>query len=1088
MLKLYPSNRMERLADQLAVITASPLRDPLTPEIVVTQSLGMAHWLSLELARCHGIAANIRFLLPAALVWELFRAQSEQPLPEQSVHDRTALTWRILGRLPVHLDEPVFAPLRSYLAGDNSELKRYQLACRIADVFDQYLVFRPDLIESWDSGADREDWQAELWRGLSTHVEQPHRVVLLRQFLRCCSEGRLSVEALPERISVFGLCTLPPAHLEVLARVAEHIDVHLLFLNPSREYWGDVYDERAAARRRRWRGRETDAADDKGGTSPLLASLGQQGREFFERLLDTPTVEPVEGDELFEEPGQATLLQRLQSDILNLVHRRVMPGKMALDPSDDSVRFHVCHSPMREIEVLHDQLLALFEKHPNLEPRDIVVMAPDIETYAPYIEAVFSPGGGLQASSQGYAPRLPCSIADRAANREHPLLQSFLKLLQLPASRMKASEVLAFLETPAVRRQFQMSEEEFERIHRWVKESGVRWGLAADHRRELGLPDVPTHTWDFGLDRLFLGYALAPSAGLYGDIAPFEDIEGQSAEALGKLQSFLEALDDARQLLKGICRPVEWSVRVNALFNRFFAVDENEARIAHVIRDALAMLEDEARMAGFDGSIGLEVVDHWLQSRLAEPMTAQRFCTGQITFCSLLPMRSVPFRVVCLLGMNDNDFPRRRKPLGFDRIALEPRPGDRSRREDDRYLFLETLLSAREHLYVSYVGRNIRDNSKMLPSVVVSELFDNIEEGYLPNKPGARVGADLIVEHPMQPFSLRYFAPASPLFSYAAEWVPSSTRSLGDRSGPMPFVTQPIDEPDESFRQVSVEQLIRFFRNPARYFLENRLALFLDEEDDLPADSEPFVLGQLENYGIKQALLTGCLRGDDFSTASKIFAAEGRLPEPPFDRLALEQSAADVESLCARLHDDYRAYLEQPRKSVSVDVELDGFRLYGGLPGLCAPGLLAYRAAKLKAADRLGLWIRHVVLHAAEQGGFRSVHAAQNGELRLRSLARAWARDRLQDLMTLYWQGLRAPLRFFPETSYVYVEKLTEAQDRVQAEASAFKMWEGSDHAPGEGRHWAYSAAFRGEFRLFDPPFADLAMMIYQPLVDSSES
>ncbi|MCU0735643.1 MAG: exodeoxyribonuclease V subunit gamma, partial [Methylotetracoccus sp.] len=980
MLKLYPGNRMERLAERLAAVTSEPLSDAFAPEIVVTQSLGMAHWLALQLAQHCGIAANLRFMLPPAVIWDLFRREQDQSLPERSGFDRTALTWQIFGRLPARLGEPAFSPLRTYLAGDNPELKRYQLASRIADLFDQYLVFRPDLIETWDAGDEGDDWQAELWRDLSERIAEPHRVRLYRGFLDRAAKRHLAAVALPQRLSVFGVCTLPPAHLDMFARIAGVIDVHLFFFNPCREYWGDLSDERAAARGRRWGRHEFPAADPGFRGNALLASLGQQGRDFFERLLDVPTVEPMEADELFEEPGEATLLARLQSDILNLVDRAQRGDKAELNPADDSVRFHVCHSPMREIEVLHDQLLALFDKNPGLEPRDVMVMAPDIEAYAPYIEAVFSVGSLAPLESGPVrAPRLPGAIADRAAKAEHPLLQAFLALLQLPASRLKASEVLALLQTPAIRRRYQLSEEEFERIHRWVRESGVRWGLDAGHRENFGLPpSLAGHTWEFGLERLFLGYALAPSEALYQGVAPFEDIEGQAAETLGKLQAFLQGLSDARKDLDQPRTPGEWTERLNALFDRFFAVTDETARAAQSVRDALAGLQDDTALAQFDDRMPLDVVAYWLQDRLAEPLSSQRFLTGPVTFCSLLPMRNVPTRVLCLLGMNDGDFPRRRKPLGFDRITQQPRAGDRSRRDDDRYLFLEALLSARETLYISYVGRNIRDNSVLLPSVVVSELVEYIEQNHTAAVPGTTAAAALTVAHPMQPFSARYFAPDADLFSYAAEWLGSSVRLAGPRPGVLPFSGSAIDSPDTAFRQVHIDQLIRFYRNPARYFLENRLSVFAGEEDIMPEDGEPFGLDALQHFGLKQELLGTRLKDSSGAEVVRRFGARGLLPEPPFDHLALERDQTAVEALLARLSDQYGAYLDQPVDPLSFDLDLEPFRLYGELRGLYAPGLLVYRSAKLKAKDRLSLWIRHLALLAARPGDYASVAVAED--------------------------------------------------------------------------------------------------------------
>ncbi|MFO1418445.1 MAG: exodeoxyribonuclease V subunit gamma [Methylotetracoccus sp.] len=1077
MFKLYPGNRIERLAEQLAEVTATPLDDPFRPELIVTQSLGMAHWLRQKLAECHGIAANLRFMLPTALVWEVLRGYSPDALGERSAFDRDLLAWRLYDELRRATDDERFAPLSALISNDRSGLKRFQLAARIADLFDQYLVFRPDLIASWESGDEPDDWQATLWRRVHRRVDEPHQVALLSRFLDHDGRHMLSPDAVPARLSVFGLCTLPPAHLAVLERLGEDREVHLYFLNPCTEYWGDVEDPRSRARRARWRRGPPRAATFTG--HPLLASWGQQGRDFFERLLDTTTIEPFEFADLYENPGEATLLHRLQSDILYLRDPAAAPDRPPIDRSDRSIRIHACHSPMRELEVLHDRLLDLFERYPDLEPRDVIVMAPDIEIYAPMIPALFAVDG-VSNPHEPHRLRLPCTIADRAAGAEHPLLGTFLTILALPKSRWKTSEILPLLRTAAVRRRFGLEEAEVERLRRWISESGIRWGRDANHREELGTPATSLHTWDFGLERLFMGYALGSSEALFDGIAPYPDIEGQAAETLGRLQAFVGALTRASEQLAGHDTPKGWTERLNALLDSLFAPDEFEISITAHLREAIAALQDEAEEAGCDTPIGLEIVEYRLRQGLSLPAPGQRFCTGQISFCSLLPMRSLPFRIVCLIGMNDGDFPRRRRPTEFDRIAASPRAGDRSRREDDRYLFLETLLSAREHLHISYVGRSIRDNSPLLPAVPVSELIECLQRDYL----AAESRDALIIEHPMQPFSPRYFDGRNSLFSYAAEWLPSSRGLQGPRSRPRPFIASPLDEPDAVLRQIDLERLLKFFRNPPRAFLETRLGVVLSEQDTPPEDCEPFALDALDTYALRQDLVSLQLAGIEAREVEQRFAAEGRLPTPPFDRLALNANNEPVAQLLARLRTDYAEFMVSPEPPQRFAFTLGSFVLSGALQPLYTEGLLSFRPGRLRATDRVRLWLQHLVLQLVVDGPRRSALVAIDEQLELPALPVAQAREHLLGLLDLYWQGLSQPLPLFPEAAYAYARKLAETNDGALADRAARQAWEHYECRDGQVDA-AIATAFRGIPDPLAPPFDAIATGVFQPLIEA---
>lgn len=1071
MLHVHHSNCMERLRDRLLEVTAPALTRALSPETIVVQHLGMGRWLALELARCRGIAANLAFPFPASFIWDLF-TRTLPGVAETSPFARAALLWRIMDLLPQLAGQTGFEAPRHYLdQGDT--LKRYQLACRIADVFDQYLVYRPDWIEAWEAG-ESSHWQAQLWRTLAATIKGEHRVRLLRRFMERCDEGAIDVAALPERVSVFGISALPPAYLEVLARLAELTSVHLFALNPCVAYWGDVVDERALARlRARWRreGR-SDASSYYSVGHPLLASTGRLGREF----LDALHVYPRQDEELFEPPPGNGVLAMLQADMLLLQDRAEgvddAEPPLWLDSGDDSIQVHVCHSPMREVQVLHDRLLALFEADATLRPQDVVVMMPRVDDYAPYIQAVFDT-----------VPRerfIPWSIADRAAAAAHPIVQVFLQLLRLPSSRFQASEVLALLEVPAVLRRFRLDAAAFERIREWVSESGIRWGRDATARAEAGLPALEYNTWRFGLERLLLGYAMPPRPPgrerLFRGRLPYADIEGSEAVWLGQLQTFLATLDRARRTLAEPQPPADWVSVINGLLDLFEAGDEAEAQALQTIRDAVDAVRDSARAAAFDRPLELDVVREAVLSRLGEPAGGHRFLSGQVTFCAMMPMRSVPFRVVCLIGMNDADFPRRDTPLGFDLMARERRAGDRARRDEDRTIFLEALLSARDKLHVSYVGRSARDNSPRLPSVLVSELLDTLDRGFR-HADGAPSAA-LVTEHPLQPFSTAYFSPDEPrLFSYAAEWQ-AGARALQDAGREPVFAPAPLTAPDEALRQVSLTALVRFFKNPARAFLQDRLGVYLQSHDDEIDDDEAFAFDALADYTHRQRVLERLLAGASAEECYRVLRAEGRLPVGAFGRQVFEGYRTEAEAMIAAL----QPWLTDSVSEVDVELDLDGFRLSGRLEGVGESGLLRYRLSGLKAPDQLSLWIEHLALNATA-GQRPSRHVAQDKRFELAPVTADTARVHLTTLLRAYWQGLREPLPFFPATSLAYAAKRAKGQPAAEALDSALKAkWNDNPNVSGEGSDAHVRTAFRGR----DPFSADFdgwARAVCVPLI-----
>ena len=1045
MLTVHQSNCLETLAERLARVTRAPLATALAAETIVVQSHGVARWLALALARSGGICANVRFPLPVAYAWTLYRALDT--LPRTSDFEPEVMTWRIMQELPALESRADFAPVRAYVREE--AYRRYELARRIADTFEQYLLYRPDWIAQWDSGA-MPHWQAALWRRVAAGAGAPHRAALHRQFLEGLDGALVARASVPGRISVFGAPALPPMLLELFAALAQHVEVHLFLLNPCREYWGDIEAGGEIARKKL--ARRPEAAYLESGNA-LLASLGKQGRDFFDLLQHCAAAE----DDCYVDPGSGSLLAAVRSDILDLRERATAGGALEVAADDRSIQVHACHGAMREVQVLHDQLLALFERWPDLEPSDVVVMTPDIESFAPYVDAVFGTA----------EPRIPFNVSDRSAERESPLAATFMAFLDLPGSRYEAGKVLELLDEPAVRCRFALTAEDLHAVHDWVHESGIRWGIDSAHRARFGVPGTFEHTWRFGLERLLLGYAL-PGEGerLFGDILPHDEVEGSLGEILGRFAAFAEAAIALNEM--PVARTVpQWGRALREILGQFFDAGESgEDEIAGV-RAAISAFESQAAAGGFEGEIPLEVVKSALRSRLQIPGRA--FLSGGVTFCAMVPMRSLPFEVVCLLGMNDTAFPRMRRPHGFDLLASDFRRGDRSRRDDDRYLFLESLISARRCFYISYTGRHIRDDSVMPPSVLVSELMDYLVQNYS-GPHGGDIRTHVQTQHPLQPFSTRYFTGDSRLFSYSRTLCAAAGRSA-EGAAPQPFIARPLPEPESEWRAVELESLIRFLRNPARYFLRERLGIRLEEGEDELDGREPLVLSGLEDYALKQRLLGVRMRGAPLAGALPAARAGGLLPHAQVGAAAFERTAEKVEGFARGLLAAGPRHTLEP---IAFELQLAGMELRGVLSGVSAEGLLGHRLAECKAKDLLDAWVRHLVLNMLRPEGVTLLTRwfLEDKALEFRPLSEPHLV--LAELLTLYWSGLQRPLHFPPESACAYMKK-----DRAMD--AARKAWI-SNRNRGEDADAYYRLAFRGVDPL-DGEFEALAQAIFGPLL-----
>ncbi|MDH1265729.1 exodeoxyribonuclease V subunit gamma [Pseudomonas sp. GD03944] len=1088
MLTLYHASDLETLGELATTLLAQPLREPFAAARVVVPSQGIGRWLTLELARKQGIAMQLDVQLPSAFVWDLSRQVLGQ-LPEQSAFSPGTLSWRLYDWLcePANVAE---APrLAHYLEGGD-ERRRLSLAAKIADVFDQYLLYRDDWLAAWernellDLGLD-EAWQALLWREL-TRDGHPHRARLLDDLLRRLHDSQ-PIDGLPERLLVFGISSLPAHHLRVLEGLARHTEVVLFALNPCREAWGEIRDIHELARQP-----ELNPDDwylDVG--HPLLASLGKQGRDFFDSLFALASGEGCQELGVYSEDADlhdSSLLRALQNDILRL-RTRLPEERLVLRDDDRSLEVHVAHSPLREVEILHDQLLARFAADPTLTPDQVVVLTPDIERYAPYIEAVFAP----RAAS---APRIPYSLADRSLRAELPLIEAFLGLLALPDSRFTAEEVLAWLEQPAIARRAGIEAEDLPLLRDWLRDAGVRWGRDEAHRRDLGLPADAAFTWRQGLDRLLLGFAVPPQlagqqAPLLGGNWPLDALEGGRAQLLGRLIGFVERLSAlARELQRA--RPLAaWAESLQQVIDDLF--DEREAgETLLLLAKACAALKEQADAAGIERPLELALVRQQLTAALEQGGGASGFLTGAVTFCTMVPMRSLPFRHVCLLGLDDGALPRRTPAAGFDLISQRPRRGDRARRLDDRYLLLETLLSARDGLYLSHVGRDPRSNAELPPSVLVSELLDVVDltavcgRGFSRDEAPAndRVSQHITIDHPLQPFAPGNFGGDRHL-GFAGSWFRAAQRLNQPAAAAPPFATT-LAAPDDDGAALTLEpsQLIHCFKHPTRYLLEQRLGLRLVQSEEALAGDEPFSVEWTRQHGLRQLALQAFENGWSEQEERALAAASGWLPVGELGQAHWGQIRGPIRAFAPTLLDERPAGAPQP---LLVDIELAGVRIHGWLEGVTDEGLFDYRLRDLGAWELAPFWLRHLLLNCAAGAGIArdSRLLSPKSEWRLGPLVDA--RALLEPWLQAYQRALCEPLPLFAKCSHGFAHKWRhpgrkEPIDAARSEARV--MWQGNDFMTGEGQDPWNALAFRDRDPL-DATFEALAEQLYGPALDA---
>lgn len=1097
-LVVHRSNRATVLATALGDVVAQAPLPPLVPEVVVVHGRQLATWLSMRLAERFGVWSAGEFPFPRRFVGRLLDQLSGTTTPSP-LDEPHRLQWSILALIEQRLDEPAFAVLKRYCKDDATGQGRFGLAATVARLFDRYLVHRPELLAAWEAGEEPTDWQAIVWRDAIALHGQEHLGTRIRGVTETLRRG--APPGVPPRVSIFGMSSLAPTYLQLVAALAEVIDVHLFVPAPSPKWWADL------GRRAGQPGDESDEGH------PLLSAFGALGRDFARLLESSCTYIEPPGD-LFRAPTGTSMLATLQADVLALRPRGTASDaepsdhaepSLPIAPDDRSIVVFSCHSPLREVEVLHDRLLALLADDPTLEPRDIVVHLTDVDVYAPLVEAVFE-------RERDDPTGLPFSIADRSPRAGNPTLDAWLRVLALVGSRMNASAVLDLLGIEAVAARFGFASDDLDTIRGWVEQSGIRWGIDAQHRASFDQPAYEETTWRFGLRRLMLGVAL-PSGGreTFAGILAYDEIEGQKAALLGRLVDACETLFDLAKRLDAARTVSEWHVAFEEAIAATVAPRPGAQWEIEDLRRAIVEVARGAAIAQFTGSVPLSVMRDAVIAAVDEAATTRGSASHGIGFCALQPMRAIDARVVVVLGVADGVFPRPDRRVEFDRMRLRPRLGDRTTRDDDRYAFFEAILSAEQHLLIGYTGQSSQDDGDLPPSVALAELLDVLgtsfhvpgTEGETPLVRAKAVRSRVVIRQPMQPFSPRNFAPGDPrLFSFSVAYCDGanavSRPSEGERA---PLFLEPLP-PLPSDVAVDLDQLLRFFRLPHSTLLKRRLGVDLKDWSRMHDDREPMELDPLEHWSLGARLLTLLLDDVDEERAYELLRLSGELP---LAAIGKAQFAALGRAATPVLEAVRTQNMGERRPPLDVSLDLGGVRLGGQVRNGFDHGLALVVFARLGARHQIEAWIGHLVatLVAHESGGAiaapsRSIvvgRAGVEGVVSTRVFGPvADPRPLLEDLARIFVAGMCEPLPLFPKPSLIYADTVR----RAPPEEALFEARKALSDAGGEStdatilRIYGDNDPLAGRYSPQHVPaigdFDTLARRVFGPLLDHTRS
>ncbi|MEM9103540.1 MAG: exodeoxyribonuclease V subunit gamma [Pseudomonadota bacterium] len=1100
MLNVFHSNRLDVLAKHLAsALKNSHLTDPMCPLNFVVQSAGMATWLKTQIAEEVGIAGNLNFQLPSAWSWQIFNALTQTTTDSsESAYSLLGMQWRLFTLLPQLLDDGKFQPLQRYLNTLNSPAALFSLAGEIASVFDQYSVYRPDWLTSWEQQEvdienkgiqttpeqSHSQWQKQLWLALKNkallenkaHFNRVHLLDILQtiDFTASPYAERLAKYS-QAPVFIFGLSTLPLRLMEIIRWFAQFTSIHFYQLNPCQEYWGDLISTKALAFKNLNLSREKKEIEATYYESghPLLTSLGQQGKEFLEHLLEND----VAIHDLFVPPPANNLLQHLQTQLL---HNEIHGNKKPIKEDDQSIRIHACYHPLREMHVLKDFLLQqITEKH--IEPHQIVVMIPNLENYIPFIHAIFG-----QSSIKN---NLPYSISDQSFKDANHLAPIFLSLLQLRLSRFNFSDITSLLNIPAIRDALQLSSETCQAAIDKLYQYGARWGLNQEHQVSHVGSSAPSACWDNAIKNFYNDYVFAPHLSDSSNVIDDSSI----LEATGILIAFIDKLQNLATFSQESHTIKEWLVFIDeALLTLFHeelpetqALEQQISQASHELLNIVENLYFEATPM-HQVAVDVDILHQYLEKHFLQHKQTHRFLTGAINFCTLVPMRTIPFKVVCLLGLNERDFPRQDQPHSFDLIHYnQRRRGDRSKRDDDLYLFLESIIAAQDVLHLSYVGFDSQDGRALAPSSVINELKESVYQNYYYENQKNKNPEDWLTEfHPLHPFHKDYFTPSSTLYTYSTYWEACAMENQKyldtlSKQQQATIVPAPLETVTSDIRirfsELPLHDFIQFFIHPTRFFFNRCLGVNFDIHYQEQANHELFSQNSLERYLFNQDFLKYQLENPNIEEWLPTLKQQHGIPEIPLGDWIVDQNHQSTSTIYHHLRQQVSAALTP----LTIDLHCQDIHLQGNIANTVEDTLYYhYLSARLSAKHLITAWFYHLFAATTKQLRTTKIIGQQKKIASFKPLNADDSLAILNQMIKLFKDGTKMPLPFALNSGYAFYQQKNHPESALKA---FNQSWYGG-YTAGEADD-PYLSRVCPELSPQDVSFQQVCNILFEPLM-----
>ena len=990
--QVFSAQSAQQLLPLLAERLRAPLADPFLPDIVVVPTAGTRDWLIEQLGHQldpngsgEAILTNVHFWFPNE--FNLHAIGTERAADDPWSVKR--LRWTLLGLLTA---EPSLAP------GFSDAKSPLATAQRIAELFDRYSVYRPEMPASWGVGTEADpvtplrpdkQWQYALWHAVHDviGVSTGERFIAARGHLDPTAVQR----ALPGRLSVFGLDAYSPAKVSLLGELSTLLDLAVYTVFPTSDRIPDLRSVDLGDELRS----HLDLANDM--HNPLLRSWSRAGLESMALLSRAfPKMQTLEA------APAPTVLGRLQQSIAHDEPLAIPPHKKSvLENGDGSFEVHLCHGPTRQVEVLRDALLHRLAADPTLHPRDIIVICPDIETYAPLVGPVM--GAEFREVVEGDAAsarlQLPIAIIDKTTSTSTPVADAIAALFDAVGNRLELSKVLELLALEPVRRRFAIGEDDFSRVERWLTDLQVHWGID-DTYRSAAPWNYPTGieagTWRIAIDRLINGILVQSPEDreTLPGVVGYDDIGGSSIELVGNLASFIDDLSEFTTFCSEPRFAAEWADRLEALFSAMFEVPFEDRNQLTDALDVARELRMHAATSAESAQLGFREISALFAEELDGIRSRSKVWGDVVRVASLSRLRGVPARIVAILGFDDRAFTSGRGN-GDDILLDAPRIAERDFHAEERLGLLNLLSAASDAVLITCNGFDVTNNKELPMAVPLAELSDAIA-GVIAAGLEAPTPRPVFIRHARQLTDPVNFGVVSEnpnknvvksvdgAFTFDPIAAVVARRIIdvaGDPPVEMAWPDYEWDPTEFDRSSLSIENLVKAIKKPAELYMRERMQISLPSEERSSDDQVGLWPGTREYSVIGSDLVKAARSGADLRDERKLRQLMGGVPIGAIGDRFWTSIGDEVGAMLATPGVDFSAEVAVP-----IELTLGDAGIFDTID-VSATQVLEIAFSKASGRHLVRPWLRLAALAIAEPSRVREAIVIARSEKKNETVA-----------------------------------------------------------------------------------------------------